>query len=518
MALLAVAAVVDASTDHHHQHHAATSSSQSETGSGGDESSVAEATAALLNQRKWLQVLVDFALNIDENRHASQADYVDSFSYHECHSPRALAFLYAVLSSASMVDYFLAGVMSSAARAQISPFLLDYIQNRLVGNHDDDNVSSSSSSSSLSSSSAGVAALGLFVRTRIQLKRSFDSAENARLNRLIRRLYSSYLTSSAEMQQHQQTITQGQRVLANCTTRVLVECLDALYDEESCHYDESHVLDEFVEHLCSRLENDDEAKQDEEEEAEEDEGKQIATASLVNLACVAFRANRVGNELLVRVFTLLSGEKRPKLQKQTSEPLLAVFLRTLISLGHLDSIRWLEQTYAQQWARSLNDFKLNVENDVRKVERAVESLLAFVGGVSLRSVLNRQPASLPPELERTLVKSELKLKDILKLYARHSQTSSSHDPTSSASRQVTNRRHICMSLAFMHFKYQQVSYEEVYTSKTNKILNHIFFCKAKLSIKSEYQVSTKSWENANIRWISIKILRKKMSTLISKKC
>lgn len=164
-------------------------------------------------------------------------------------------------------------------------------------------------------------ASSIYVRNLIKSKTEFDQTTNQQINKLIQKIQSSLSKHTTSYQSN---------------LNALVNCLDALYDAESIFYDDANILIGLVDKLTSQFK----AKN-------LDRGTLI---NLVNLTCIAYKSNLIGNENLIDIHSCLSSDYQ-------LNDLRAFYCRFLVAFGYGDAVSWLAECHSK-WVKDLNDFRL----------------------------------------------------------------------------------------------------------------------------------------------------------------
>ena len=90
-----------------------------------------EENSQLIEQRKWTESIVDFILNIKENKHTSEAEYLSSFNFNQWLSGGELKFLFQLYktTSSGYTAFFLSSILhTSCIKLKISHFLIKYVK------------------------------------------------------------------------------------------------------------------------------------------------------------------------------------------------------------------------------------------------------------------------------------------------------------------------------------------------------------------------------------------------------
>ena len=242
-------------------------------------------------QRKWLEVLIDFILNITENKKASVNEYINSFNYNKFHSIDTLKFLYNAYQKSTIIEYFLAACLPYCASIRIGKFLLQYIERIQIDLIDLAIEKNESVYTKLNS-------IGVYIQnvilsnSRSSAEMEFDQNENDKINNLIKKLLDMFLTSFSGDKESKYTM------LGQCLTS-LTECLFCLYDEDSIYYDEQNLLESLLKDLDLKLKT----KHDIFDFS--NPLSKIATSSLVYLTCLAYKSNLIKNENVTYVYEFI---------------------------------------------------------------------------------------------------------------------------------------------------------------------------------------------------------------------
>ena len=230
-----------------------------------------EEESVRFNQRKWLEVIIDFILNIRETKtNTGESEYINQFNYTQSHSAETLRFLFRVYNSKrttqdwAFLDYFMCETLSSCMSLSVSSFLIQYIE-RIVNTLIEKINSKENDRYVFKSISA-------YIRTLIRRQdEKFDVEKNAYINSRLQSVFESFKSS-----------TNQTRYLSS-----FVECLFSLYDDDSIYYDDINLLSSLIELLDDRKLSD-------------------RVESLVYLSCIAYKSNLIGNELIHRIYDILN--------------------------------------------------------------------------------------------------------------------------------------------------------------------------------------------------------------------
>jgi len=240
-----------------------------------------EPSPTILNQRKWSECLVDFILNIKENKNANENEYISSFNYNQWLSVDELKFLFKLYKTSTDEEilYFLASILhASCVNLKISNYLIKYIHNtinlnfkKLMGENKDFRVK--------------LEALSKYIKMQIKSPNSsIDLDQNTNINENIH-----FLLNSLDL-----TNTQTN---SNFHLNALVECLHALHDEESIYYDEEGFLEKLIEMCFSNIVD---------SNSKTNKNNFDHVKCLVNLVCIGYKANMVNNDKVIRLYEYLN--------------------------------------------------------------------------------------------------------------------------------------------------------------------------------------------------------------------
>lgn len=280
----------------------------------------------VFNQRKWVEVIVDFILNIRESRlQTNESEYVGQFNYNQSHSPDTLRFLFKLYDSKrkladwSLLDYFMSSTLEVCVRLRVSSFLVQFID-KIVAAHIE----------SLSQSSTPIRfafkTISVYLRAQIRLDSKFDMAKNTNINTTLASIVDSFRKSNSNQQ------------LSGKYLGLFAECMFALYADDSVYYDDRNLLTMLVEHLEQAV-------------FERGEKSEAYVSALVYLSSVAYKSSLVGNELVRRVYALLLANE------SEFNRLVGFYSRYLLNYGFYDAHTWI-QTAHQRWHKFYTDFKL----------------------------------------------------------------------------------------------------------------------------------------------------------------
>jgi hypothetical protein len=242
---------------------------------------------ALHNQRKWLEVIIDFALNVIENKQASEQEHLSKFANNKVHSNKTLKFLHDTFKGSTLILFFLSSVYSSCATISISSYLLKYIDSLRFSLFDRSNEPNMSCQ------------MIIFFSTNVQylIKISeFSLQRNVEINNLVQILFDCYANNLNSVEKEIRSIVKTKNYLVSLTA-----CLNYLYNDESVFYDENCILEKFQADLIENLSN-----KVEPFETKNPSIFKTAMECLTSLSAIAFKANLLDNQSASRVYRLLA--------------------------------------------------------------------------------------------------------------------------------------------------------------------------------------------------------------------
>lgn len=280
------------------------------------------------NQRKWVEVIIDFILNIRETRmETTESEYVNQFNYNQVHSTNTLLFLFKVYDSKkklaewNFLDYFMTLCLGSCIPLRVSSFLVQYVE-KIVNTH----IESLSGANISQHVSYVFKTITVYLKTLIRQDTKFDMAKNTNINSIL----ASILVSFRKSLDFRSPILPKYLDL-------FTGCMFSLYDDDSVYYDDQNILAQLVEILENLV-------------LVKGETSEAYVSALVYLSCLGYKSNLVGNELVERVYNVLNKESAFK-------KLLAVYSRYLLNYGFYDALGWI-QTAHHTWNKFYSDFKL----------------------------------------------------------------------------------------------------------------------------------------------------------------
>ena len=239
-----------------------------------------ESSPILLNQRKWTECLVDFILNIKENKNANESEYISSFNYNQWLNVDELKFLFKLYKTSSDEEilYFLSSILhSSCINLKISNYLIKYIHKtinlnfeNLTDQHKDFRIK--------------LEALSKYIQMQIKLPGlSINLDQNTSINENMKSLLHSWNSLYPQTN-------------SNFHLNALVECLHYLHDEESIYYDEEAILENLIERCYVLVIESNNKSHDDLERVK----------CLVNLVCIGYMSNIVNNDKIVKLYEFLN--------------------------------------------------------------------------------------------------------------------------------------------------------------------------------------------------------------------
>jgi hypothetical protein len=240
-----------------------------------------EPSPTILNQRKWSECLVDFILNIKENKNANENEYISSFNYNQWLSVDELKFLFKLYKTSTDEEilYFLASILhASCINLTISNYLIKYIHNTI-------NLNFKNLTGQNKDFHNKLEALSKYIKMQIKSPNStIDLDQNTNINENIHFLLNSLDLTNAQTN-------------SNFHLNVLVECLHVLHDEESIFYDEEGFLEKLIEMCFSNI-------VDSNNKTNKNNFDHVKC--LVNLVCIGYKANMVNNDKVIRLYEYLN--------------------------------------------------------------------------------------------------------------------------------------------------------------------------------------------------------------------
>jgi hypothetical protein len=209
--------------------------------------------------------MIDFQLNIAENKTSTQTDYLNSFSYNQTHSIESLKFFYSLFKGATLVTYFL--VSSLCTNVKISTFLIQYIHKK---------ATEMISNKMLHRKPFWYAAVSVYIRYLIGNDREFEIEKNMQINTFIQCLIDNYLDRRQEM-----AAESGQDL------NLVVDCLVSIYDDESIYYDDKSLLENLLALLFPLLTTD---------------FTHSEMRSFICLVCLAYKSNLIENQKIYSIY------------------------------------------------------------------------------------------------------------------------------------------------------------------------------------------------------------------------
>lgn len=275
---------------------------------------LAKDESILKEHSKWLETIVDFILNITENKISTKNEFLNSFSYKEVFNKTELEFMYELFKKTpEITKYFLSKIQPMCVKFQVKTYLNQYLERIQL---DFFNINESNDKLALE-------AFSLYVENYIKSRKQFTDLDNKHINEQIRKIYNKYL------------LLENSDMIQSYLI-VLTQCLNCLYDEESVFYDEDQILEKILSKLYASFE----AKNLE----------RNLVQSYVNLNCIAYKSNLISNENMYQIYEFLSTNSK-------LNHLNAFFCRFLFLFGYSDAQQWIESLY-KKWAKYINDFKL----------------------------------------------------------------------------------------------------------------------------------------------------------------
>jgi len=299
------------------------------------------------NHSKWLEVIVDFMLNVNENKVSTKNEFLNTFSYSEAFKANELEFMYDLFDNCkSMNKYFLSKIQPACLKLSIKTYLLQYLERIQLDLFDHE---------SESADNLALESFGRYLQNYIKTKEHFNETDNKHLNDLLQKMHNKYSNLLLE-----QTLRPN---LIKEYLRVITECLHCLYAEDSVLYDDILLLEKMLSSLNMPFET-----------------KQFPfnnellfksfTYNFVNLNCIAYKSNLISNENLIKIYQsllkvlhlfilpyILKYFRNLYYKDDELNGLVAYYSRFLFFFGFSDTLNWLGFLHSK-WSKQITDFKL----------------------------------------------------------------------------------------------------------------------------------------------------------------
>lgn len=238
-----------------------------------------EFVGKLLDQRKWLEVLVDFLLNINENKNYSESDYINSSNYSQQCSDDMLRFLFKIYTNQNIMNYYLVLLIPIAKSIRISEYLQSYMDNKIT--------------EMLNNLNNSLLNIFDFLSIGVHIQNVIKYSKNERSDITIKKKIITLIQNLYKFYQFNHNVY---------VMKTLTECLCVLYETESIYYDDQNLLELCLNNLSLKLSDkvfpfDDMSKESDEHN--------IAIQCIINLTCLSYKANLVGKEFIVRIYQYL---------------------------------------------------------------------------------------------------------------------------------------------------------------------------------------------------------------------
>jgi hypothetical protein len=390
------------------------------------------------NQRKFVEIIVDFILNSIENRKNLKTpstttskvlpsfdinDIIRTFSRSKVHSEDFLKFIHELItndnlnhSSFSPITYFLVSIQPACVKIKISKYLL-----QTLDTFGEDLLTKSTTTTTTTTMAS------LYIENKIKIHSQNDDTFNAEKNRFIndsiKVFYNKCLKSLSS------TKTPNTDLLNSLT-----KCLSCLYNERSQFYDDDNILGNLLDTLkCEKVPN-----------------NIITLVFKVNITCIGYRANLITNEQLENMYNSLLNEN--------NKVLLAFYCRFLVTFGYLDGLNWTSDLY-NKWITIINNNQ-NDESSIFDVISSIKGVLTLIGASyndgHFETIEFDQMTSMTTEIERIL-KPEATIKQIIKILPN----------IESSNEDVSVINDIKSQLSFMIYKFETSQFSDVYSTYNN---------------------------------------------------
>ena len=231
------------------------------------------------DQSKWLEMIVDFILNVNENKISTKNEFLNTFSYNSVFKVDELDFMYEIFKkSLSMNKYFLSKIQPMCMEFKIKNYLIQYLERAQLDFFDAE-----------SEDKLSLESFGRYVQNFIKTTKQFNETDNKKVNDLLKKI-NMKCAVLIDSQSHSDLIKDY--------LRILTQCLNCLYDEESVFYDEDSLLESLLNRLANSFQD--------KTFPFKDELYVPITYNFVNLNCIAYKSNLITNENLVKIYQSLS--------------------------------------------------------------------------------------------------------------------------------------------------------------------------------------------------------------------
>ncbi len=235
----------------------------------------------IYDQRKWLEVLIDFLLNINENKNSTESDYLTTFKYNQQFSVDMLKFLFQIYSNKSIINYFLVSILPIARNIKISEYLDNYICNKLIEIIDNLN------NSSITINSFEIISINIFIKNIIKFSKNEKKHSIINTNAIlfIQNLYKFYQSNDNII-----------------IMKTIIECLYVLYENEKNYYDDQGLLESCLNDFNLKLRN---KVYPFDEYSKETNEHILAVKCILNLTCLSYKANLINKEFIISIYEYL---------------------------------------------------------------------------------------------------------------------------------------------------------------------------------------------------------------------
>ncbi len=222
-------------------------------------------------QRKWLETIVDFALNVNENKNARESDYKTSTDF--------LKFLFKIYNNTDLINFFLVSILPISRIIKISEYLNKYIDDKIIEIINNFN--------NYQINNFDFVSITVFIQNVIKFSKNENSGSKINKNGLvfIQNLFKFYQSNNDII-----------------TMKSITECLYVLYENDSIYYDNQNLLESCLNNLSLKLKNKIYPFDDLSRETNE---HMIAMMCILNLTCLSYKANLVKKEFIISIYEYL---------------------------------------------------------------------------------------------------------------------------------------------------------------------------------------------------------------------
>lgn len=247
----------------------------------------------IFNQRKWLEILVDFILNLREGDKKSldESEYVKIFNYHQFYSIEIMKFFFEVFKNSSIELFFIVFIEPNCKGLKISKFLINYIEKQI---NDAINLLDKTDANG----SFTVLSIALYIKNLIE-SNDFSIDRNTQINNSIEKLFQKYLTLTSRNND------QIDLEIVENYLDAITKTLSYLYNEESIYYDDENLLEKILDNLKEKCK---EQKDDLQQENVSKE-RNVYLMNYVLISLIAYKSNIIDNSTIQGIYEMLNKVK-----------------------------------------------------------------------------------------------------------------------------------------------------------------------------------------------------------------